>query len=57
MERRLLVIDLIHEAEEIGIDQLSYRSEIGPAELASLLLDLEFKGLVRSLPGKRYVLS
>lgn len=51
------VIDLIHEAEEIGIDQLSYRSEIGPAELASLLLDLEFKGLVRSLPGKRYVLS
>ena len=51
------VIDLIHEAEEIGIDQLSYRSGIGAAELASLLLGLEFKGLVRSLPGKRYVLT
>lgn len=51
------VIDIIQAAEEIGIDQLSYRAGIGPGELAALLLDLEFKGLVRSLPGKRYVLS
>jgi DNA processing protein len=51
------VVDLIHENEEIGVDQLSYLTKTSNSELASLLLNLEFKGLVRSLPGKRYVLS
>lgn len=52
-----VIVDLIQKEEEIGIDQLSYQSSIHNSELASLLLNLEFKGLVRSLPGKRYVLS
>jgi DNA processing protein len=52
-----LIVDLIQKEEELGIDQLCYRSSLGNSELASLLLNLEFKGLVRSLPGKRYVLS
>ncbi len=50
------VVDLIHLTEEIGVDELSYSTKIGQGELAALLLNLEFKGLVRSLPGKRYVL-
>lgn len=50
------VVDLIHSVEEIGVDELSYSTKIGQGDLASLLLNLEFKGLVRSLPGKRYVL-
>ncbi len=50
------VVDLIQNAEEIGVDQLSYASQINQSELAAHLLNLEFKGLVRSLPGKRYVL-
>ncbi len=50
------VVDLIQGAEEIGVDQLSYASKISQGDLASLLLNLEFKGIVRSLPGKRYVL-
>jgi DNA processing protein len=50
------VVDLIQSAEEIGVDQLSYATSIGQSELAALLLGLEFKGMVRSLPGKRYVL-
>ncbi|MBI5915043.1 MAG: DNA-protecting protein DprA [Bacteroidetes bacterium] len=50
------VVDLIQKEEEIGVDQLSYQSHITNSELASLLLNLEFKGIVRSLPGKRYVL-
>ena len=50
------VIDLIQNAEEIGVDQLSYASTISQGDLAALLLILEFKGMVRSLPGKRYVL-
>ena len=55
-EPEKLVVDLIQKAEEAGVDQLSYASKIAQGDLASLLLNLEFKGLVRSLPGKRYVL-
>ena len=51
------VVDLIQEREELGIDQLSFLTKLSNAELASLLLNLEFQGVVRSLPGKRYVLS
>ncbi|MEZ4958852.1 MAG: DNA-processing protein DprA [Saprospiraceae bacterium] len=50
------VVDLIQHHEEIGVDQLSYQTKVSSSELASLLLNLEFKGVVRSLPGKRYVL-
>jgi DNA processing protein len=56
-EQEKHIIDIIHKEEEIGVDQLSYQTKILNSELASLLLNLEFKGIVRSLPGKRYVLS
>ncbi len=55
-DQEKLVVDLIQKEEEAGVDQLSYALKIGQGDLASLLLNLEFKGLVRSLPGKRYVL-
>ena len=51
------VVDLIQQEEEIGIDQLSLRTKMTSSKLASILLNLEFKGIVRSLPGKRYILS
>lgn len=50
------VVDLLQANEEMGVDQLSYATAIGQSELSALLLNLEFKGIVRSLPGKRYVL-
>ena len=55
-DQEKVIIDLIQKEDEIGVDQLSYKSSIQNSELASLLLNLEFKGLVRSLPGKRYIL-
>ncbi|MBI1226300.1 MAG: DNA-protecting protein DprA [Bacteroidetes bacterium] len=55
-DQEKMVVDLIQKEEEAGVDQLSYASKIAQGDLASLLLNLEFKGLVRSLPGKRYVL-
>lgn len=51
------VVDLIQEKDELGVDQLAQITQMGSAELASLLLNLEFQGVVRSLPGKRYILS
>ena len=51
------VIDLLQVKEEVGVDQLGYDTKLSNNELAGLLLELEFKGIVRSLPGKRYILS
>lgn len=56
-EREKRIVDLIQQEEEIGIDQLSYQARIVNSELAVILLNLEFRGIVRSLPGKRYVLG
>ena len=52
----LEVVDLIRMNKEITIDGLSYKLSKNSSELASLLLNLEFKGVVRSLPGSRYLI-
>ncbi len=52
-ERR--VLGIIQGHNEIPVDQLTAEAELRPGELASTILGLEFKGLVRTLPGKRYV--
>jgi DNA processing protein len=38
------------------IDELSWRSGLNIGKLASLLLNLEFKGVLAPLPGKIYKL-
>lgn len=55
METRL--VSVLREHGELAIDSLTYKLGITPSETASVLLGLEFKGLVRSLPGKKYILS
>jgi DNA processing protein len=51
------IIDCIRQAKTITIDALTYKLKLAPSEVSSLLLGLEFKGLVRSLPGKKYILN
>ncbi len=41
--------------EPVHIDVLARATQMAPAELATLLLQLEFQGFVRQLPGKLYV--
>jgi len=55
-EAEKLVVNLLRETEIAGIDQLTTGSRKSNSEMATLLLNLEFKGLVKSLPGKRYAL-
>lgn len=50
------VVETLQTKENEGIDAISYQTGFSQSELASLLLGLEFKGMVRSLPGKRYML-
>ena len=51
------VIDVLKEVQQITIDELNYRIKMPPSELASMLLNLEFKGAIRALPGKKYILG
>jgi DNA processing protein len=45
---------LIEKPTGLSIDDLSWQSDIQINLLSSVLLTLEFKGLVKSLPGKKY---
>lgn len=40
----------------VMIDELSFKSSLPPGQLASLLLTLEFKNAVKSLPGKMFAI-
>lgn len=51
-----LVVELLRDSGESGIDALSAGLPLTPSTLASALLTLEFQGVIASLPGKRYKL-
>jgi len=50
------IIDLLNKSEDIGMDRLIYETNFSNSQMASLLLNLEFKGLIKPLPGSRYML-
>jgi len=47
---------LLENNNQMIIDELSWRSALPVSQLASLLLGLEFKGVISTLPGKVYKL-
>ena len=55
-EKEQAVVDILRNENEVAIDKLSYVSKLQPSEVSSLLLELEFKGMIKTLPGKRYML-
>ncbi|WP_353720618.1 DNA-processing protein DprA [Dyadobacter sp. 676] len=48
------VLALLKQWGAIQIDELAWQSGIHLNRLATLLLNLEFQGMVRSMPGKKY---
>lgn len=55
-EPEKLIVNLLRESDEMGVDSLSYKSGLTGSALAALLLNLEFKGAIQSIPGNRYIL-
>ncbi|MFD1820630.1 DNA processing protein [Pseudarcicella hirudinis] len=55
-ENESQVIFLLRQHREMQIDEMAWKTQIYMGQLASLLLNLEFQGIVRSLPGKKYSL-
>jgi DNA processing protein len=56
-EERTVIETLTLTKEGLIIDELSWKSQIPLNRLASLLLNLEFNGIVKTLPGKKYRLK
>ncbi|MCC5931352.1 MAG: DNA-processing protein DprA [Cyclobacteriaceae bacterium] len=56
-EETLVVQTIIENQNEIIIDELSWKTQIQLNKLASILLNLEFKGLIKALPGKKFKLN
>jgi len=49
-----LLVEIIKETGEIGIDKLVIKSKMSASKVAASLLNLEFEGVVQCLPGKLY---
>jgi len=49
-----MVYDLLKEENTLHIDTLSHKLKLPLSKLSNLLLTLEFKGIIKSLPGKQY---
>lgn len=50
------VVDFLQENEEPGIDLITHHTKSTSGKIAAVLLELEFKGIVKPLPGKRFML-
>ena len=51
------IVNVLREKESIHIDDLCYRAGFSMSKILSMLLGLEFSGVIRSLPGKLYQLN
>lgn len=50
------ILNLLQKTEQMGVDQLTLALSLPSNEMASLLLEMEFKGILKTLPGKQYML-
>ena len=49
-----LVMGLFEESEVVYLDKIITETMLSPTKIASILLSLEFDGVLTALPGKRY---
>jgi DNA processing protein len=50
----LKVLNLLLQTQDEHMDNISWKTQIPVSLLASVLLTLEFKGMVKAMPGKRF---
>jgi DNA processing protein len=48
------IFAILNESGKTGIDELCIKAGIPMSRVSAALLNLEFEGAVRSLPGKQY---
>lgn len=55
-EKEQAIIALLKQNEFLSIDRLYIELCLSPSAAAGVLLEMEFKGLIKSLPGKKYMM-
>jgi DNA processing protein len=55
-EEETVIVDILRQQRDAGIDVLVGDSGMKSSVVAKILLSLEFRGIIRSFPGKRYQL-
>ena len=50
------IVALLQGKGQMGIDEIAIITEISVSKVSASLLNLEFEGVVKCLPGKVYVL-
>lgn len=50
------VVDLFQDRDAITIDEMIHQLNVPNSEISTLLINLEFKGVLKALPGKKYIL-
>jgi DNA processing protein len=53
----LVISLLLSHNKEMVMDEIAWKSQFSISKIASLLLNLEFSGIIKSLPGKKYRLN
>lgn len=54
-EHEQQIMQLFETKDQIALDHISYHTKLKNSEVASLILGLEFKGALKSIPGNQYV--
>lgn len=52
-----IIADIISKQDKIGIDELSLQAKLPMSKTTAMLLEMEFDGVVKTLPGKQYKLT
>jgi DNA processing protein len=56
-DEELRIYNLLKETKELIIDDISWKTQLPINKVASLLLNMEFSGLIKALPGKKFKLK
>ena len=56
-EQEQSVVNCMRKSGESSMHSLISALDLSPGRISGILLELEFKGLVRCLPGNRYLLT
>ena len=51
-----IIYDLLLKNQEMHLDELGWQSQLGVSKVASVLLTMEFKNLVKAMRGKKFAL-
>ncbi|CAG0976163.1 MAG: DNA-protecting protein DprA [Bacteroidetes bacterium] len=55
-EEETKIANLLKQTFSVGIDDISIASDMPLSKVTTLLLEMEFKGIIKALPGKHYKL-